>query len=365
MKRAIFPISALAAALFLAGCNSLDQAGHYETAASTTSAGHYPAAGQRAPYSPIGPDGTPRTASASAPAPGTVNPGALQPASPYRGTAPEVALHSRNASAPTATAQPRSASTFPSFPAPKPAGDPPGITAKCALLVDGMGRVLYEKNADQRVPVASTQKLLLGILIVENGNLGKRVTVEESDTWAEPTKMGIQPGQTYTREELLRAVLIRSSNDIARCLARDHSGSVSAFAAAMNVRARQLGMHNSHFTNASGLPKPSGQYSTARDLAVLARAAMRHPFIRSTVGTKTHVFRYSNGEPRTLTNTNKVLRSFSHCTGAKTGYTHAAGRCLVSTASGNGRSVTSVILGSSSPNVWTESEALLRYGLGM
>lgn len=256
-------------------------------------------------------------------------------------------------------------SRFGGAPEPSQVSQEPSISAKCAILVDGRGRVVYEKNASARVPVASTQKLLLGILIVENGNLGKTVTVEESDTWAEPTIMGIKPGQTYTREELLHAVLIRSSNDIARCLARDHSGSVSAFAAAMNQRARQLGMNNSYFTNASGLPSPPGQYSTARDLAILGAAAMQKPFIRNAVGTKVATFRFSNGTTKTITNTNQVLRSFPYCTGAKTGYTNAAGRCLISAGSNGGKSCIAVILGSKTPNVWSESEALLRYGLGM
>ncbi|MEM9281628.1 MAG: D-alanyl-D-alanine carboxypeptidase family protein [Verrucomicrobiota bacterium] len=241
----------------------------------------------------------------------------------------------------------------------------PTITAKAALLVDDRGRVLFEKNADMRLPVASTQKLLLGIMIAERGNLSQPVVIEEADTWAEPTIMGIKPGQIYTREELLRAVLVRSSNDIARALARDHSGSVSAFAANMNRRARQLGMYNSYFTNASGLPSPPGQYSTARDLAKLGSASLRNSFVRDAIRTKAVVFRFSNGTTKTVYNTNQVLRHFPYCTGAKTGYTNAAGRCLVSSATYGRRSVIAVILGSKTPNVWSESEALLKYGLGL
>ncbi|MEM7698021.1 MAG: D-alanyl-D-alanine carboxypeptidase family protein [Verrucomicrobiota bacterium] len=239
----------------------------------------------------------------------------------------------------------------------------PNITAKAAILVDARGRVLFEKNADMRVPVASTQKLLLGIMIAERGNLSQSITIQDPDTWAEPTVMGIKTGQVYTREELLRAVLVRSSNDIARALARDHSGSVSAFAAAMNTRARQLGMRNSYFTNASGLPSPPGQYSTARDLVILGQAAMRKPFVREAVRTKGLVFRFSDGTTKTVYNTNQVLKNFPYCTGMKTGFTNAAGRCLVSSATLGGRTVYAVILGSKTPTVWIESEALLKYGL--
>ncbi len=242
----------------------------------------------------------------------------------------------------------------------------PAVTARAAIVVDSRrGKVLYEKNIDQRMPVASTQKLLLGLMMVEGGNLNKNITVQKSDTWAEPTKMGIATGEVYRKEDLLKAVMVRSSNDIARCLARDQYGSVQAFASAANQRARQLGMNNSYFTNASGLPDPPGQFSTARDLAILAAAAMRQPFIRDAVSTKVMTFRFANGKTSTIYNTNQVLRTFPYCTGAKTGYTNAAGRCLVSTAEAGNKSVIVVVLGSKTPNIWTESQALLQWGLGL
>lgn len=241
----------------------------------------------------------------------------------------------------------------------------PQITAKAALLVDHRGKILFEKNSTMRLPTASTQKLLLGILICDSGNLDRTITVATSDTQCEPTKMGIQAGQHFRKGELLKAVLIRSSNDIARCLARDHSGSVPAFARAMNARARQLGMHDSYFTNASGLPTPSGQFSTARDLAILANAALRRPAIRDAVATKAMTFRFPGGKSKTIYNTNQVLMKNPYCTGCKTGYTSAAGRCLVSSASDGRRRVIAVILGSKTPNVWTESDSLLRYGLAL
>lgn len=248
---------------------------------------------------------------------------------------------------------------------PRLQGPPPTITAKAAILVDSQGRVLFEKSADARLPSASTQKLLLGLLVAERGNLGGTVTIETPDTWAEPTVIGLKAGEVYTREQLLRAVLIRSCNDIARALGRDHSGSEAAFVAAMNAKARQLGMTNSYFTNSNGLPSPPGQYSTARDLSRLGLAALHNPVVRQICATQSYLFRFSNGTTRTLTNTNQVLRHFPYCTGLKTGYTNAAGRCLVSSASAGGKTVVAVILGSSSPTVWQESEALLRYGLGM
>ncbi len=244
-------------------------------------------------------------------------------------------------------------------------GGIPKVTAKAAILVDGFGRVLFERNADARLPAASTQKLLVGLLVAERGNLSAPVTVTEPDTWAEPTVMGIKPGEVYTRDQLLHAVLIRSCNDIARALGRDHSGSEASFVASMNAKARQLGMMNSYFTNSNGLPSPPGQYSTARDLSRLGIAALRHPTLQQICSQRSYAFRLANGSVRTLTNTNQVLHHFPYCTGLKTGTTNAAGKCLVSSATANGRTVVAVLLGSSSPAVWQESEALLRYGLGI
>lgn len=241
----------------------------------------------------------------------------------------------------------------------------PNITAKAAILVDQSGRVLYEKNADSRLPTASTQKLLLGLLVAERGNMSGSITITEPDTWAEPTVIGLRPGDVYNRHDLLKAVLVRSCNDIARTLARDVAGSEAAFVSQVNARARSLGMSNSYFTNSNGLPSPSGQYSTARDLSKMAMAAYRNPIVRDAISTKVYSFRMANGTVKTLYNTNQVLKNFPYCCGGKTGYTNAAGRCLVSIASNGGKTVYSVILGSTSPAVSTESEALLRYGLGM
>lgn len=249
-------------------------------------------------------------------------------------------------------------------PAPAQTGIPK-VTAKAAILVDGFGRVLFERNADARLPAASTQKLLVGLLVAERGGLSTPVTIAEPDTWAEPTVMGIKPGEVYTRDQLLHAVLIRSCNDIARALGRDHSGSEAAFVASMNAKARQLGMMNSYFTNSNGLPSPPGQYSTARDLSKLGMAALRHPAVREICAKRSYSFRLANGSVRTLTNTNQVLHHFPYCTGLKTGTTNAAGKCLVSSATANGKTVVAVMLGSSSPAVWQESEALLKYGLGL
>jgi len=150
-------------------------------------------------------------------------------------------------------------------------------------------------------------------------------------------------------------------NDVARCLARDNAGNIEQFAAKMNAKARLLGMANSNFVNPNGLPA-AGQYSTARDMAKVAMAAYRSPIIRSIVRIKTLTWNYNNGRTRTFENTNRVLLNYALCNGMKTGYTEAAGHCLISSASYNGRDVIVVVLGDSK-QVWNDSYRLLNWGL--
>jgi D-alanyl-D-alanine carboxypeptidase (penicillin-binding protein 5/6) len=241
----------------------------------------------------------------------------------------------------------------------------PKTGAASVIVVDAnTGQSLYEKNADQIRAPASTQKLLTALIIAESGFLDRPVTVQQIDTMAEPVKLNIKPGETYQRIDLLRALLVKSPNDVARCLARDNAGSVEAFAEVMNRRARELGAVHSHFVNPNGLPVP-GQYSSARDLSIIARAAYANSTIRSIVCLPQLVFRYANGRTRELENTNKVLKRLPYCNGMKTGYTEAAGHCLISSGSRGGRDVIVVVLGDTKGRVWRDSSALLSWGLWM
>ena len=241
----------------------------------------------------------------------------------------------------------------------------PKTAAASVIVVDAnTGQTLYEKNADQTRAPASTQKLLTALIVAESGFLDRPVTVQPVDTLAEPVKLNIKAGDTYQRIDLLRALLVKSPNDVARCLARDNAGSVEAFAQVMNRRARELGAVNSHFVNPNGLPMP-GQHSTARDLSLIARAAYANPTIRSIVCLPQLVFRYANGRTRELENTNKVLKRLPYCNGMKTGYTEAAGHCLISSGSRGGRDIIVVVLGDSKARVWRDSSALLSWGLWM
>jgi len=239
----------------------------------------------------------------------------------------------------------------------------PITKAKSVMVIDAQtGRSMYEKNADELRAAASTQKLLTALIIAERGYLDQPVTVQYVDTLAEPVKLNIKPGETYPRIDLLRALLVKSPNDVARCLARDYAGSVEAFADVMNRRAQQLGAVHSHFVNPNGLPVP-GQYSTARDLSLIARAAYANPTIRSIVCMPQYVFRFANGRTRELENTNKVLKRLSYCNGMKTGYTEAAGHCLIASGTRPGRDVIAVVLGDSKSGVWRDASALLSWAL--
>ena len=263
--------------------------------------------------------------------------------------------------------RPKPKETSESAPAPTeytPNGIPKTGAASVIVVDANTGKTLYEKNADEIRAAASTQKLLTALIVAERGFLDQPVTVQQVDTLAEPVKLNIKPGDTYQRIDLLRALLVKSPNDVARCLARDNAGSVEAFAEVMNRRARELGAVNSHFVNPNGLPVP-GQYSTARDLSLIARTAYANPTIRSIVCLPQLVFRYANGRTRELENTNKVLKRLPYCNGMKTGYTEAAGHCLICSGSRAGRDIIVVVLGDSKSGVWRDASALLSWGLWM
>ncbi len=249
-------------------------------------------------------------------------------------------------------------------------GPPPTPTAKACILVDAIGgQILLEKNADERRPVASTQKLVSAIACVESTPLDRIADVSPYDAAAEPHKMYLKVGEEYPLQSLLQAMLIESCNDAARCVARNCAGSEAAFAVWMTRRAQQLGMKNSQFKNASGLPA-EGQFSTARDMSLIARAALYNKTISSIVCRHELTIARPDGRSKKLTTTNHLLRPNSpfflpQCTGMKTGFTNLAGKCLISSANYRGRTVICVLLGSSSKYIWKEAGSLLQWGLGL
>lgn len=232
-----------------------------------------------------------------------------------------------------------------------------------ACVMDALtGKVLFSHNGLQHRQVASTQKLVTAMVVMEHGSLDKKVVIQPSDTKADPTKLGFRAGEIYSRRELLNAMMIRSFNDVALALARDTAGSVPRFAQLMNAKARQMGMYNSRFANPNGLP--ADQYSTAIDMARCAYYVYRNPELRNIICKRQYAFTRANGRTLLLRNTNKLLTQNPWVTGMKTGYTNAAGRCLVSSAGVNGRHVIVVVLGCHPSRIWTESENLIRWALG-
>lgn len=244
-----------------------------------------------------------------------------------------------------------------------PLTPPPPVVAESAIVIDPVsGRVLYAKNADQRRPVASTQKLVTALVVMDSGNIDKPVTISQDDTRCEPTKLYLKPGEVHPRRELLKVLMVKSANDVGRALARDVAGNQEDFAAMMNRKAVSLGMRNSNFLNPHGLPQ-EGQFSTARDISIAARAAWRSQTIHSFTSLKKTTFRHSDGRVKSLENTNRLLKTIPYCDGLKTGTTNLAGRCLVSSGTLNGRSAIVVALKSNSANIWKDSEKLLRWAL--
>ena len=228
---------------------------------------------------------------------------------------------------------------------------PPQVSAKSAALLDGMtGECLYAKNGNQRALIASTTKIMTGLLVCEADELEKNVTVPDAAVGLEGSSMYLKNGETLTRRDLLYGMMLHSGNDAALTLAISVSGGEAAFVRQMNLRARALGLTQTHFANPHGLD--SGEnYSTALDLAHLAQAALQNAQFRLAVSTKSITC-----AGRTLTNHNKLLWRYDGCI-------RHAGRILVSAAERDGRMLIAVTI--SDPDDWRDHAALLDYGFAV
>ena len=228
-------------------------------------------------------------------------------------------------------------------------------SASAAILVDvDSGRVLYEQNADARMLIASTTKILTALVAIEEGKLSDVVTVSREAACTEGSSMYLKEGETLTLEALLYGLLLCSGNDAAAAIAQHVGGSQAGFAELMNRRARELGMEDSSFANPSGLDDEA-HYSTARDMARLACAAVNNETFVRIASTRSVTI-----GGRTMHNHNKLLSRVEGCIGMKTGYTRAAGRTLVSCAQRNGQRLVAVTL--QDGNDWADHQALLEYG---
>lgn len=237
------------------------------------------------------------------------------------------------------------------------------ITAKGAIVIDGCtGQPLYEKSADEPHFPASTTKIMTALLVIEAGDLDREVEVTEEDSKVGESSLSIQPGDHYTRREMLFGLMLKSANDVAHALGRDNAGTVELFAEKMTRRARELGALNTSFMNPNGLHDPQ-HFTTPRDLAIIARAAMQQPYFRQVVGTEHFMWKRPTGEMWALTNHNRLLGTFPGTTGVKTGYTNPAQQVLVSACLRDRREVIAVVMQDSKPNNWEDSRVLLTYGL--
>lgn len=257
--------------------------------------------------------------------------------------------------------------------------DAPDISAESAILIDAeSGTVLYEKNSNQKMYPASTTKILTGIIAIENGNFDQKVVVDDESPYeVYGSHIALEPGEILTMDELIHSLLIESANDSALVIAKHISGSVEEFAKLMNNKAKEIGAVNSNFVNPNGLPDEN-HTTTAYDLAMIARYAMKNPTFENIVSSYTYSIEPTNKktETRYLKSNNKLLYStekinvngqnvtikYEGADGIKTGYTDEAGQCLVSSATRNGQRFIAVVLHASGNNTFIDTHKLLNYG---
>ncbi len=238
---------------------------------------------------------------------------------------------------------------------PLPRANAVSVSAEHAILLDATsGRVLYEKDADARSLIASTTKIMTALVVCEQCNVLDRVKIVPEAVGIEGSSMYLKAGEVLTIQELLYGLMLQSGNDAAVALAIYCGGTVEGFAQLMNDEARRIGLENTHFENPNGLDSEE-HYSTARDLAKLAAYAMGNEVFAKTVSTKT----VRVGD-RSLSNHNKLLWQYPGADGVKTGFTKAAGRILVSSATQNGRRLIAVTI--NAPDDWNDHARLLDMG---
>ena len=251
---------------------------------------------------------------------------------------------------------------------PMEAGVPITLTSPSAILTEALtGRVIFEKNADERRPVASVTKVMTILLTLEaldEGSVTEKdsVLVSEHAAGMGGSQAFLDANKSYPLGELLASVIIASANDSAVALAEYLCGAEEAFVRRMNERAAQLGLSDTHYVNCTGLPAPN-HYTTARDIARLSAQLDAHPryYEYSTVWMKD--FQHSGGRITQLTNTNRLIRFYPGCDGYKTGSTNEARYCISATAQKNGMRLIAVVLGSdASQTRFDEARAMLEYG---
>ena len=236
-----------------------------------------------------------------------------------------------------------------------------GVSARSAILIDAnTGQVLFQSNANQRMPMASTTKIMTAVVAIENMDLSARIKIPKEAVGIEGSSIYLCEGEILTLEELLYALMLASANDAAVAISIAVSGSVEDFALLMNQTAQRLGLDDTHFENPNGLDS-SGHYTTAYDLAKLTAYALSIPKFCEIVSTyKKSIPLNDQPNARLLVNHNKLLRSYDGAIGVKTGFTKKSGRCLVSAAKRDDMTLIAVTL--NAPDDWHDHKAMLDFG---
>lgn len=239
-----------------------------------------------------------------------------------------------------------------------------GTSAKAAVLMEAAsGDLIFSQNENARLPMASTTKIMTALVTLEHMSLDEKITIPAAAVGIEGSSIYLVENEILTVEDLLYALMLQSANDAAVALALAVAGSMDAFAGLMNEKASELGLTDSHFVNSHGLDA-DGHYTTARELALITRAAMENPTFRLLCGTERKSIPMQGVEgKRLLLNHNKMLRTYDGAIGVKTGFTKKTGRCLVSAAERDGVTLIAVTLGA--PDDWRDHTAMLDYGFSL
>lgn len=242
------------------------------------------------------------------------------------------------------------------------AASAPEVSARAAAVVEASAaRRLYEKNGSTRLPMASTTKVMTALLAAENGVLTDLVETPDAAVGTEGSSIYLARGERMALSDLLYGLMLSSGNDAALTIAAHIGGSVEDFCAMMNARAAEMGCTDTHFVNPNGLPHDA-HYTTACDLALIAAHAMQNATVRTVASTRYHTAE-SGDYARTFKNKNKILWQYDGGNGVKTGFTKAAGRCLVFSAERNGMTLVGALL--DAPDMWNDAAALLDYGFSL
>ncbi len=227
-----------------------------------------------------------------------------------------------------------------------------------ALICAETGEVYFSKNAETKLPMASTTKIMTALVALENSELGDTVQIDRRAVGVEGSSVYLTEGEILTMENLLYAMLLSSANDAAAAIAIEVGGSIEGFAQMMNEKVTEMGLSNSHFDNPHGLDSES-HYTSALDLAKITAAAMKNETFLKIVSTYKATIPCDGGT-RVLINHNKLLRSYNGAIGVKTGFTKRSGRCLVSAAERNGLTLIAVTI--NAPDDWNDHRLMLDAG---